>query len=165
MKNKLLNFFLAIAMFFAIALNADAAINSQSDIYAKANSVKKLAEYDYTALIGKTELIGYRLNSFNFSATQYKNNAYQTYEALNNINSQIDVVRNSSDFSDSDKQLQINKLYQDANTALYDLDSKTMTYVYSLRNFLPSISFSRYSKKFLDFYNSQKITENEIVVK
>jgi len=165
MKNKILNFFFAFIILCVSALNADARVNSQADLYAKANVLKNIAQYNYSSMIGKTELIGYRMDSFNISASQYQNNAWLAYETINNINSQIDMINNSVEFSDSDKQLQINKLYQEADAALYDLDSKTMNYVYSLRNFMPSISFGRYSKKFLDFYNSQRVTDNQIVVK
>ncbi|HIS88135.1 TPA: hypothetical protein IAA87_01740, partial [Candidatus Avigastranaerophilus faecigallinarum] len=73
--------------------------------------------------------------------------------------------KNSSDFSDSDKAIQINKLYQDADAALYNFDSQTLNYLFSLRSIMPSISYQRYTKKFQEFYNGIGLTDNKLIVK
>lgn len=165
LKTKVLKFLLLFVAFFAFVLNANAMISSESDMYRKLGQLKTIAQFDYLSLVNKNELIGYRLESFNMASSQYKNSANLVVENFNNILSQINTIRNSSDFSDSDKQMQISKLYQEADTILYNLDSQTINYLFSLRSFMPPITYQRYLKKFQAFYNELQLTNNEISVK
>lgn len=165
LKTRILKFLLLFFAFFAFVLNANATISSEYDINRKMEQLREIAQYDYISLINKNELIGYTLDSFNMASSQYKNSAYLAIEHFNSILSQIDTIKNSSDFSDSDKQLQISKLYQDADATLYNLDSQTMNYLFSIRNFMPSITYQRFVKKFQAFYNEFQLTNNEISVR
>lgn len=162
---RLFKFLLLFIAFFFFILNANALVNSNSDINFKIVQLNKIAQFDYNSMVNKNELIGYRLNNFNMLTAQYQNSAKKAVDNLNNIIFQIDTIRNSSDFSDSDKELQINKLYQDADSILYNFDSDTLNYVFALRNFMPSISYQRYTKKFQAFYNEIQLTDNKLIVK
>ncbi len=157
-KNRVIKFLLCCLVFLFSAIYVQAAIISESNIYTKIQSLQKLAGQDYISLINKSEMIGNRLDSFNLASSQYKNTVYLALEKLNNIPSQIDVIKNSSDFSDSDKQIQINSLMQEADSVLYDLDAQTMNYLFSLKYYMPSITYKRYVKKFQEFYNSLNLT-------
>lgn len=165
MKKNLFKLLLPIVMLFAFILQVEATIMSEYDIRMKKEQLHTIAQYDYIDLINKNELIGYRLDSFNMATSQYKNAAMIAAERLNKNLAQIDIVNNSTDFSDSDKQVQINNIYQDSDAALYDLDSQSINYIYSLRNTMPSISFNRFAKKFIEFYNSFQLTNSQIGLK
>ena len=65
--------------------------------------------------------------------------------------------------SETDRAIQIKKLYQEADTTLYDIDSKTMQYLYSIRPLMPTLTYQKYSKKFKEFYNDLKLTNSKIV--
>ena len=120
MKKKLLNIFTALCLsLFLISSAVNAAITSEADVTYKLNQVQSIVNYDFNSMVNKNELIGEIRSSFDMSTMQYKNNAGITAESLRNILRQIDIVKNSADFSDSDKNLQISKLYQDADSALY----------------------------------------------
>ena len=116
-------------------------------------------------MVNKNELIGEIRSSFDMSTMQYKNNAGITAESLRNILRQIDIVKNSADFSDSDKNLQISKLYQDADSALYDLDSKTINYLMEVQRIMPTITYQRYVKKFLEQYNQMNLTGSQLYIR
>ena len=165
MKNRLLKIFFLVFALFAFVLNANAVVSSVADINKKIVDLKKISQYDYNSLVNKNELIGYRLDSFNMASAQYKNSANLVVDNFNNIIFQINTIKNSSDFSDSDKQVQINKLYQDADAALYNLDSQTMNYLFSLRTIMPTITYQRYVKKFQEFYNGIGLTDNKLSVR
>ncbi len=165
MKSKVLKVLFLLFAFLSCHLTASAVISSESDMMRKINQLKTISQYDYISLVNKNELIGYRLDSFNMASSQYKNSTKLVIDNFNSILFQIDTVRNSSDFSDSDKQIQINKLYQDADSALYNLDSQTINYLFSLRDFMPPITYQRYVKKFQSFYNEFQLTNNEISIK
>ncbi|MCD7740072.1 MAG: hypothetical protein LUH11_01830 [Candidatus Gastranaerophilales bacterium] len=163
-KNNFIKILVTCCLFFMMVLNVQAAITSDANIYQKINSLQTLSQYDFISLINKTEMIGNRLDAFNITTSQYKNTIIQTLERLNNIPSQVTAIKSSSDISDSDKQVQINNLYNNADTDLYNLDSQTMNYLYSLRNCMPTITYKKFLNKFLDLYNSQNLTNSVISI-
>ena len=162
MKNKFLNIILAAAVFFVMALNANALIRSDADIYASINRLNSLVVYDFNSLFNKSEIIGYRLDSFNYSTLQYKNAARNVYEYFNSVIGQINTINNSTEISNTDKQLQISNLYQNAEAALYDLNSKSVNYLISLRGVMPTITYQKYVKSFVKYYNSLQLTDAPI---
>ncbi len=165
MKNKFLKILFLFTIFFVFCLNANAIISSESDIINKINQLQVISDYDYISMVNKNELIGYRLDSFNMASSQYKNSARQVIDNFKNLLFQMDTIKNSSDFSDSDKDVQIKKLYQEADSALYTLDSQTLNYLFSIRDFMPPITYQRYVKKFQAFYNDFHFTDGQISVK
>ena len=166
MKKKLLNIFTALCLsLFLISSAVNAAITSEADVTYKLNQVQSIVNYDFNSMVNKNELIGEIRSSFGMSTMQYKNNAGITAESLRNILRQIDIVKNSADFSDSDKNLQISKLYQDADSALYDLDSKTINYLMEVQRIMPTITYQRYVKKFLEQYNQMNLTGSQLYIR
>ncbi len=165
MKNKFLKILFLFTAFFSFCLSANALISSEADILNKINQLQVISDYDYISMVNKNELIGYRLDSFNMASYQYKNSAKQVIDNFKNLLFQMDTIKNSSDFSDSDKDVQIKKLYQEADSALYTLDSQTLNYLFSLRDFMPPITYQRYVKKFQAFYNDFHLTDGQISVK
>ena len=164
MKSKLVKFFLVLALFFTSFIPAHALIINDGDLNQGITKLQQLYDHDFLSMVNKSELIGYRLSNYNMLTNQYKNNAFLAIEELKKNLKQIQLVRNSSEFSDTDKQMQINVLYQDCDRVLYDIDNKTSTYLYSCRYHMPTITFQRYVKHFLEYYNSLHLTNNTIYV-
>lgn len=165
MIKNMFKFILPVLLLLGCFLQAEAAIMSEYDISFKKGQLQELAQYDYISFINKNELIGYRLDGFNMATSQYKNAVMITLERLNKNLAQIEIINNSTDFSDSDKQVQLNNIYQDSDAALYDLDSKSINYVFSLKNTMPSITFNRFAKRFIEFYNSFQLTNSQLSIR
>lgn len=158
MKKKLLSI-LSIAcllLFFCIS-NAFAYVNSKNDMNNVVKKLDQLYEFDCSTFINKGELIGVKLDSFNFLTDTYKRQVSLTRETIVNSMNKIDIVQNSEDFSDTDKEMQINQLYKDCNSAIADLHNKTMIYLKDLRAELPTITYERYKNKFNNYFNSLQI--------
>lgn len=165
MKKNIFKFLLPAVLLFSCLLQAEASITSVYDINLKKSQLTEIAQNDYLSFVNKNELIGYRLDTFNMLTAQYKSNATLIIERLNKNLEQIRLINESSEFSDSDKQIQINKIYQDSDAALYDLDSKSLDYIFSIRNSMPPITYNRYAKKFQEYYNSFQLTNSELSIK
>ena len=59
----------------------------------------------------------------------------------------------------------MSRIYQDADAILYDIDSKSINYLYALKNFMPTVTYSKFVKKFSNFYNELHITNREVKLK
>ena len=145
-------------------LNVNAAVESKYDVLEKLNLVNELARNDFSSFVNKSELIGYRLNSFEMSTHYYVNNVYATADKLTGFVNQIKIIESSSEMSDTQKLMQYNKIYRDTEAALTDLDANTINYLMNLKWQMPSISYLNYSKKMLDYYNSLNLTDNQLTI-
>ncbi len=166
MKNKFLVFLSVILIFvFGISLNAKAVVTNKYDMQNSVEKLNQLADFDFISLINKSELIGYRLNNFEMLSGEYKRTVIATKDNIvQNIN-KIDIIENSTDFSDSEKEMQSKQIYNSTDFLLADLNTKTITYLMSLARFMPSITYQRYMKKFQDYYNELNITDNDLILK
>ncbi len=166
MKTKIAKLLLIVSLFFtALCIPANAIVASEADVQQKINTVQALASYDPMSMINKSELIGYRMASYNMFSSQYKSSASLAIEQFRNLLTQIQLIKNSSELSDSEKNLHLTTLYQDADKILYDLDNKTVNYIYSCKTIMPTITFQKFVKSFSTFYNSLYITNNAINVR
>ncbi len=158
MKKKLFGILsLVFLLFFSCLSGVCAYINSKGDMNNVVKKLDQLYAYDYSTFINKGELIGVKLESFNFLTMTYKRQVSLTRETIVNSMNKIDIVQNSEDFSDTDKEMQINQLYKDCNAAIADLHNKTMNYLLDLRTDLPTITYDRYKAKFQAYFNSLQI--------
>lgn len=165
MKRKFFSCLFAIVLaLFTFSQNVNAQINSEADIYQKIGQLNILIQQDFVEFVNKSDLVGYRLESFKMSSSNYKNVARMTVEKLGKMLEQINSINQSSEFSDSDKAMQIAKIYQDATTDLYNMDTQTINYMISLNQFMPTITYSRFVKKYQDFYNDLDITNTDLTV-
>ena len=166
MKIKLfgLIFALFLAM-FSFVQSASALIYSESDIYQKIDKLKVIMNTDYISFINKADLVGYRLSSFDMQTMNYKNQARMNIENLNNILSQIKDIRYSMELSETDKNMQISKLYQQAANLLFGMDNMTMNYLLSLNTIMPTITYDRFVNRFQEFYNELNLTNADVKVK
>ncbi len=165
MKKKLfLALTIVLTMFFAISLDAKAQILSDQDIITKTQQVEQLYGFDFLSLVNRGELIGYRLDDFRMQSQGYANTIYVAIDNLKNISSQIKFIRESQELSNTDKDIRIRKLYQDADMALYDIDNKTSNYLINLKYSMPSITYDRYLRKFQDYYNGLDLTNSDLHV-
>ena len=166
MKTKLLNILLTVVLFLTfLVMPANAIVTSEYDVLAKISQVQQLATYDYSQLVNKTDLIGFRRANFNMFIAQYQTTANMTTEQLRTIISQLQLLKNSSEMTDSDKKMQMNNLYLDADKILYNLDNQTVNFLASCKNTMPTITYQKFVKHFLEYYNSMQITNNTLSFK
>ncbi len=163
MKKKILSVIgLIILVLFSGIQSVYAAITSEEEINYKIEQLGALAEFDFLSMINKSEVVGLRLDNYKMVSQFYVNTIVVTADNLSNILDQIEIVKNSADFSDTEKKLQINKLYRQADLALYELDTKTMTYLMDLRSSIPSVSYKTFIGKFQELYNSLELSGNSL---
>ena len=151
--------------FFSSISSAQAIIYSEYDIEVAIEKMNQLASENLLDFVNKNELIGYRYDNVNMSTIQYQTNVKAAADALVNMRNRIDIVRNSADFSDSEKNMQISQIYQQADASLSDISSKTVWYLIELRRSMPTITYQRYVTKFQDYYNDLNINNSPISIK
>lgn len=165
MKNRILTLIFAVVFsLFSFALYADAQIRTDSDIFYKRNQLQVIVNQDFMSFINKNEMIGSRKDSFNIDTQFYKNYVYGLIEKINKSTQQMEIIRSSQELSDTDKMMQINNIYQDIDYSMYDLDSKTINYLLNCKKSMPTLTFQTFAKKFQDFYNNFKFTNNRIYI-
>ena len=147
---------------FALPLTANAAVRSEGDAITKMNKVQTIVDYDFYSFFNKSELIGNNLTNYNISTSQYKQAARSTKELINSSLSQAKMLRDSIDLTTEDRDLKMRKIYQDIDAA--SLDSQTLSYIFAMRNIMPTITYQRFVKRFEAFYNSLGLTENQMTL-
>ena len=149
-------------LLFSSVLSAFSATSSVYDISSNINKLTQLAECDFNSMINKSDLIGNRAQNFDMLTSQYKNDVLNNKENMTNIIKQIEILNNSLELSESDKIMQIGRLYQEVDSMLYVIDSRTSQYLYSIARIMPTITYQRYFKKFKEFYNQLDISNNQL---
>ena len=166
MKTKLFSFIFALFLtLFSFVQSASALVYSEADIYQKINQLNVIMNTDYISFINKADLVGYRLSTFEMQTMNYKNQARMNIENLNNILVQINDIRNSLELSQTDKNMQISRLYQQAANLLFDMDNMTMNYLLSLNTVMPTITYNRFVNRFQEFYNALNLTNADVKIK
>lgn len=163
MKKILKAIMLSISALLIMSVNSCyALIFNEDDILVAIDKLTEIANEDFFSMVNKSELIGIRYENFNMLTMQYQSEVAGTANLLRDKLNKINLIMNSSDYSDTEKQMQTNALYQEVNLALNTIDTRTMNYIFSLRDFMPSITYQRYNKKFTEYYNDIDITGNKI---
>lgn len=166
MKTKLFNcLFILFLALFTFVQGAFATVASDADIRQKIDKLNIIMNTDYISFINKADVVGYRLSSFEMQNANYKNQARMNIENLNNILIQLNDVRNSLELSDTDKNMQIAKLYQQATNLMFSMDNVTMNYLMTLSTVMPTITYDRFVKRFQSFYNGLNLTNADVKVK
>lgn len=166
MKTKLFSFIFTLFLtLFSFVQSANALVYSEADIYQKINQLNVIMNTDYISFINKADLVGYRLSTFEMQTANYKNQARMNIENLNNILVQINDVRNSLELSQTDKNMQINRLYQQSANLLFGMDNMTMNYLLSLNTVMPTITYNRFVNRFQEFYNALNLTNADVEIK
>lgn len=145
---------MAIMLLFGAVLSAHAYINGEQDLYNKIQKLQELRAFDVTSLINKGDLIGYRLDDFNRARQTYNSSINYAIDQLNQIRDDIYKFQNMEGLSEQEKTIQIQKLYQDANKVISDLNSATSAFVYLVKNPMPTLTYQRFEKKFWNYYYS-----------
>ena len=152
--------FLAI---FSLTINsAFALVFNQDDALETIDKLDTIASTDLFSMVNKSELIGIRYENYKMLTNQYQSEVLGTANLLRDKLNKINIILNSADYSDTEKQMQSNALYQEINLALNTIDTRTMNYIFALRDYMPTITYQRYNKKFSDFYNSFGITDTKV---
>ena len=165
MKKKLIGLLLTGMLVLASSVNAYAIISSTSELAYKADLLNQYSSMDLMSFINKSDLIGFRLQNYEMLTSQYQNQAKQAEENLRSIEKEIEVIQITSEIAETEKMMQINRLYQEADAILYDLDSKTTQYVYAIRRFMPTITYDRYVKKLMEYYSNLHLTDTDFTRK
>ncbi len=162
MKLKLFAFLIILPLLVISAIPSWAVITSPYQVKSKAVQIQGLVDYNLLSFVNKSELVGYRLNTFQMNTQYYLNSVNSVKDTLYGLDSQINIIQNSSEMSDTEKDMQIKKLMSDADLALSELDSKTVNYILGLKNNMPSVTYQNYARKFIKYYNSLNLSGYKI---
>ena len=163
---KILNLLSILCIvFFSAISTVEAVVYSEYDIDVAIQKMNELASRDLLSFVNRNELIGFRLENVNMATMQYQTTVKATADSLVNMRNRIDIVKNSADFSDSEKNMQINQIYQEADASISNTTSKTVMYLIELRNSMPTITYQRYVKKFQEYYNQLNLGNYQVDVK
>lgn len=154
MKKLLTTLFFILAMFINPVF---ADITNQNEIDDALAKLDALSAFDPFQFCNKTELIGYRRDQFNMATDQYRANVIATKDMINRNVQELDFLAANTQMTDSQKNAQHNRIYQDINGNLSNLDSATYSYVNGLRWFMPSLTYQNYYKRFIEYYKSLNI--------
>lgn len=157
MKKILKNLFFCLIALLVFVTVSNADISSNADIYRNTAKLKELCDIDIATFVNKSELIGMRADSFNMQTEQYKKFIYNAQIQLQNKIQRLQVIENSIDYSDSEKNMQKSQVYQDVSVILSDLNTYTYNYINQLEYIMPTITYQRFSKKFLEYYKSLEL--------
>lgn len=137
-------------------------INSEYDAKAKLTKINQLIDKNFADFVNKSDMIGEKAINFQMATIQYKQTTKVSAEAIKSQINEIQIIKNSADYSDSDKDSMIKKLYIDIETNVYNIDSQSLNYLISLRRVMPSITYQKYVKNFKEYYNSLGLTGNAL---
>ena len=156
-------FFVLVVSSFTI--NSAMAVYSSYEVEESIAKLERLAYDDYFSMINKSELIGVRYDNFNMQTMQYKSDISNIIGIFKEKLNKIEIINNSTDYSDTEKQMQLNNIYQEINSLLNSIDMKTLNYLNNLGMFMPSITYQRYYRDFVEYYNGLGITNYQIQLK
>lgn len=163
MRKKLASILLTAVLMFSFAISALAAMSSIRDIEVKVNGLNQLSSFNINSFVNKSDMIGDRLQNFNLATAQYQNSVIMTKESLKAILNQIQFIQNAKDITSVERATQLNRLYQDAEAALYDVDSKTLQYLYSVKPLMPTVTYQKFNKRFKAYYQDLNISNSNII--
>ncbi len=166
MIKKLVAVLSFIIMFLVCTtINAQAFTTDKYDIQETVNKLNELVNFDCISLINRNELIGYRLSNFEMYTGEYKRNIIAARDNIIQGLNKVDLIENSTDFSDSEKEMQLRQIYNNTDYAISDVNSKTISYLMSLSKCMPTLTYQRFLHKFQDYYNDLNITDSKLLQK
>lgn len=145
---------IAIMLFFGFTLNADAYIGNEQDLSLTIQKLQKLRSADMSSFINKGELIGYRLDDFNMIYGTYMGSVGNAMDQLTQLQSEIEKFKNMSGIEEKERYAQIEKLYQNANTVVGNVNTQTSDFIYNASRPMPTMTYDKFKKKFSAFYYS-----------
>lgn len=166
MKKKFLGILSLIFMLmFSAVLDASAVIRNENDINVSVRKLRELSSKDMMQMVHKSELVGFRYDAFVMATTKYQRSAGTAASNLQKISNSIELVKNSTDFSDTEKDMQINKLLQEADSEISKVQTDSMSYLTDLQEQIPTITYQQFVKKFLEYYNGLNLAGSRIYAK
>lgn len=151
-----------IALFFILITNSAFAAYSTYEVEEAIYKLEQLAQDDFFSMVNKSELIGVRYDSFNMQTMQYQSDIANIVGIFKEKLNKIEIIESSTDYSDTEKQMQLNNLYQEINSLLNSVDTKTIYYMNNLGTFMPTITYQKYCRDFTQYYNNLEITTYKI---
>lgn len=162
MNNFFKSLFIITLSIFFVHSNVFAAVSSVDEIETEMDKIMQLNETDFGSFYNRSEMIGANKSSFNIVSSEYKLKNKASIDSLSKIISTINDIEGSEEFSDSDKNSQINELIQKANEELNKTSNNAINYVTNLGPYMPTITYNRFKTAFINYYNDLYINENQI---
>lgn len=145
---------IAVMLFFGITLKADAFIQNENDIQITIQKLESLKETNIYSFVNKGEIIGNRLADFTMIYDTYISFLNSSISQLTEIRNEINKFSTMSDINEQERQAQIAKLYQSANTIVQNIYLQTNSFIYDVSKPMPTITYDRFKKKFITYYSS-----------
>ena len=154
MKKVFLNLLFVLLMLIA-PVNAD--VFNEADIQEVVSKLDNLATFNPYNFFNKSEIIGYRRDQFEMSTNQYRTTVIAVKDRINKNTQELYVFQDDQQMPEDTKNVQMGRIYQDINFALAELDTSTYNYINNLRWFMPTLTYQRYYKSFLNYYQQLNI--------
>ena len=162
MKNFFKSILVIALSLFCINNSSFASVSTQEEIQAEMDKIMELNNTDFNSFYNKSELVGTNRSSFNLSVSEYKLKNKATIDSLSKIIESIQQIEASPEFTDGEKTSKINDLIQKSNEELNNTGSSAINFLTGLGRFMPTITYSKFKKSFIEYYNDFYINENEI---
>lgn len=147
---------------FSLNSLAFASINDVEELETEINKIESLNNTSFNTFFNKSEVIGTALSNFNIKTSEFKLQNKRTLDGLKKIKENINSIENSDEFSDSDKEVKITELIQKANEEINQTGDYATNYLAKIRFTLPTLTYQRFEKEFIDYYNSLDINGSYI---
>jgi hypothetical protein len=141
---------------------AFATVNDVEDLSTEMSKIQNLNNTSFNTFFNRSEVIGTALSNFNIKTSEFKLQNKRTLESLRKIKENIESIENSDEFSDSDKEVKITELIQNANQEIDQTGGYATEYLAKVRYTLPTLTYQRFEKQFIDYYNSLDINGSYI---
>ncbi len=149
--------FILSFVFLMFITPAMADILNEDDIDIAVNKLDVLSNFDPYSIFNKSEVIGTRRDQFEMSTNQYKTGVIAAKDRINKDKQELFVFKDDQEMPEDQKTVQIGRIYQDVNFTLSQVEMNTYNYVNNLRWFMPTLTYQRYYKGFLDYYQNLDI--------
>ena len=157
MKNLLKSLFISSLAICCLNSFALATVNDINDLTTEMSKIENLNKERFNSFFNNSEVIGTALSNFNIRTSEFKLQNKRTLDALRKIEQNIAEIERSDEFSDSDKTVKITALIQSANEEIDKTGSYATEYLARVRYTLPTLTYQRFEKHFIDYYNSLDI--------
>ena len=145
---------ISLLMLFTCISSAQAYINSQQDLHNAILKIYDLRNFDSMKFISKSELIGERLTDFNEARYVYNSTLESGMYQLMQFEEEINRLNNSTNMDQRAIDTQIQRIYNNANAVVSNINSQAGMYIQRIRYSMPTMTYQKYRKKFYEYYES-----------
>lgn len=162
MKKLFKNLLIVSLTFLCLNTFVFADVKNVAELQREITKVEKLKNTNFNSFFNKSEVIGNTLNSFNMRTSEYKMQLERISQTLIKNKEGISAVEKSEEFSDSEKKEKVMQMIEKANYELDQVGIQSVYYIQGVSGYLPSISYNRFQKTFIEYYNRLSINGSKI---